>query len=112
LITRETIIKKSAATRAEQIPYISSLLNPTPEQFLALARAQWVVENSFFNVRDVTFREDQHTLRAGNGPLNMTMARNFAISLANLMKAKSIPDSFALFRCEAPALLRDLRLSG
>ena len=112
LIARETIIKKSGDVRAEEVPFISSLLNPTPQQFLAIARSQWRIENSFFNVRDVTFREDRHPMHAGNSPFNMAMARNFAISLSHLLGHKCLPDTFSVFKLAAPKMLSSLRLSG
>jgi hypothetical protein len=77
-----------------------------------LARLQWTIENSFFNVRDVTFREDQHVLWAGNSPFNMSMARNFAISISHIFGFKSVPDTFAACKLAAPILLSSLKLSG
>jgi predicted transposase YbfD/YdcC len=112
LIARGTIIKKTGTTRTEKIPYISSLLEPKPLQFLAIARSQWRIENSFFNVRDVTFREDSHPMHAGNGPFNMAMARNFAISISHLLGHPSLPATFSIANSAAPKILSSLRLSG
>jgi predicted transposase YbfD/YdcC len=43
------------------------------------ARAEWLIENQIHNVRDVTFREDKHQARTGNGPAIMATLRNTAI---------------------------------
>jgi predicted transposase YbfD/YdcC len=43
------------------------------------ARAEWLIENQVHNVRDVTFREDQHQARTGTGPAIMATLRNTAI---------------------------------
>lgn len=43
------------------------------------ARAEWLIENQIHNVRDVTFREDQHQARTGTGPAIMATLRNTAI---------------------------------
>ncbi|WTY47829.1 ISAs1 family transposase [Micromonospora sp. NBC_01412] len=43
------------------------------------ARVEWLIENQVHNVRDVTFREDQHQARTGTGPAVMATLRNTAI---------------------------------
>ncbi|GLZ02260.1 hypothetical protein Acsp02_95110 [Actinoplanes sp. NBRC 103695] len=43
------------------------------------ARAEWLIENLVHHVRDVTFREDSHQARTGNGPAIMATLRNTAI---------------------------------
>jgi predicted transposase YbfD/YdcC len=43
------------------------------------ARSEWLIENQVHNVRDVTFREDQHQARTGTGPAVMATLRNTAI---------------------------------
>ena len=42
-------------------------------------RAEWLIENQVHHVRDVTFREDSHQARTGNGPAVMATLRNTAI---------------------------------
>ncbi|MEV4709693.1 ISAs1 family transposase [Actinoplanes sp. NPDC049316] len=42
-------------------------------------RAEWQIENKIHYVRDVTFREDSHQARTGNGPAVMATLRNTAI---------------------------------
>jgi hypothetical protein len=43
------------------------------------ARSEWLIENLVHHVRDVTFREDLHQARTGNGPAVMATLRNTAI---------------------------------
>ena len=43
------------------------------------ARAEWLIENLVHHVRDVTFREDSHQARTGNGPAVMATLRNTSI---------------------------------
>jgi predicted transposase YbfD/YdcC len=42
-------------------------------------RREWLIENRVHHVRDVTFREDAHQARTGNGPAVMATLRNTAI---------------------------------
>jgi predicted transposase YbfD/YdcC len=50
-----------------------------PADLQKWARAEWLIENQIHNVRDVTFREDLHQARTGNGPAVMATLRNTAI---------------------------------
>lgn len=47
-------------------------------------QGHWGIENALHWVRDVTFDEDRHQLRAGNGPHVMATLRNTTISLLRL----------------------------
>jgi predicted transposase YbfD/YdcC len=47
-------------------------------------QGHWGIENRVHWVRDVTFDEDRHQLRTGNGPQVMATLRNTAISLLRL----------------------------
>jgi hypothetical protein len=42
-------------------------------------RWHWHIENRLHHVRDVTFREDAHQARTGNGPAVIATLRNTAI---------------------------------
>ncbi len=99
IVTREVEFKKTGEQRkTEEVAYISNLLDPSPDQFLAIARGHWGIENSFFHVRDATLNEDRHTMHVGSGALNFALLRSFAISVAHLADAKSFPDATAAFR--------------
>jgi predicted transposase YbfD/YdcC len=43
------------------------------------ARREWLIENQVHHVRDVTFHEDAHRARTGNGPAVAAVLRNTAI---------------------------------
>jgi predicted transposase YbfD/YdcC len=47
-------------------------------------QGHWGIENALHWVRDVTFDEDRHQLRTGNGPQVMATLRNTTISLLRL----------------------------
>jgi predicted transposase YbfD/YdcC len=82
----------------------SSLVDPDPQLLLVVIRAHWNIENSFFHVRDRTYREDNQLMRTRHGPLNLALLRSTAISINNLLGKKPLqklaakvnrnPDSF------------------
>ena len=51
------------------------------------SRTHWSIENACHWVLDVAFREDDHRLREGHAPENMSVVRKMA--LAMLKKAKA-----------------------
>jgi predicted transposase YbfD/YdcC len=55
-----------------------------PATIATWIQGHWSIENSLHWVRDVTFDEDRHQLRTGNGPQVMACLRNTAISLLRL----------------------------
>ncbi|MGL4742797.1 MAG: ISAs1 family transposase [Dermatophilaceae bacterium] len=55
-----------------------------PRIVAAWIQGHWGIENALHWVRDVTFDEDRHQLRAGAGPHVMASLRNTAISLLRL----------------------------
>lgn len=60
------------------------MLAAQPHQVAAWVQGHWGIENRLHWVRDVTFNEDRHQLRTGNGPHVMATLRNTAISLIRL----------------------------
>ena len=56
----------------------------TPQLVASWIQGHWGIENALHWVRDVTFDEDRHQLRVGNGPHVMAILRNTAISLLRL----------------------------
>ncbi len=60
--------------------YISSLPNDA-ERLLEATRHHWAIENSFHWVLDVTFREDDSRIRAGDSPQNMAVVRHLALNI-------------------------------
>jgi len=70
-------------TMTEYRYYISSL-EPVAERHAGITRSHWGVENGVHWHLDVTFKEDQSKIRAGNGAENFSLMRKAAL---NLLKA-------------------------
>lgn len=98
--------KRGGYSCNEQIAYISSLVQPDPAALLAIIRSHWTIENSFHYIKDVTYNEDRQTIRIGNGPFNMSLLRSFAISVANLAHAQSMPDAICQFKSHPNSVLK------
>lgn len=109
LITRSFTDKKTGKESSETTPYISSLLEPTPKAFLDIARQHWTIENKLHYKKDVTYREDQQTMHAKNGPLNMSLFRSFAISCANLAGCHVLPEAIHQFSTRIYSVLDSLK---
>jgi len=60
--------------------YISSL-HKTPEEFCALIRGHWSIENQLHWCLDVIFGEDASCARKDNSPLNLNVLRKTALRL-------------------------------
>lgn len=67
--------------------YISSLANDA-QTILNATRQHWAIENSLHWVLDVTFREDDSRIRAGNSPQNMAVLRHLALNILKNDKSK------------------------
>jgi len=67
--------------------YISSR-KAGAKAFLNATRAHWGIENQCHWVLDVAFREDDHRLREGHGPENMSLVRKMALAMLKKAKAK------------------------
>ena len=80
-ITRTRTIAKSGKTSRETAYLTISLpaADAHPADLQHWARCEWLIENLVHHVRDVTFREDLHQARTGNGPAVMATLRNTAI---------------------------------
>jgi predicted transposase YbfD/YdcC len=72
--------------------YISSLIQPA-ELFLADIQGHWGIENRLHWVRDVTFTEDFPTRRGGQSPVNWAILHNFFITLARILRFRTIPQA-------------------
>ena len=51
------------------------------ETFLEAVRKHWSIENPCHWVLDVAFREDDHRLREGHAPENMSVVRKIALAM-------------------------------
>ncbi len=50
-----------------------------PVDVQAWIRQHWHIENRLHHVRDLTFREDAHQARTGNGPADIATLGNIAV---------------------------------
>ena len=78
---------------SEEIVY---LITNAPESelsaqsLLELKRSYLDVENKLHYIKDFVFGEDRSTIRAKNGPQNMSALRNLAVSIYNASGSKNI----------------------
>jgi len=78
-ITRTRII---AGRTSRETAYLTVSLpagQALPAELQTWIRRHWHIENRLHHVRDVTFREDLHQARTGNGPAVIATLRNTAI---------------------------------
>jgi predicted transposase YbfD/YdcC len=80
-ITRTRTDASSGKTTRETAYLTLSLpaADAHPADLQQWIRAEWLIENQVHHVRDVTFREDSHQARTGNGPAVTATLRNTAI---------------------------------
>jgi putative NIF3 family GTP cyclohydrolase 1 type 2 len=56
--------------------------------FLGASRRHWSIENECHWILDVAFREDDHRLREGHAPENMSVVRKMALAMLKKATAK------------------------
>jgi predicted transposase YbfD/YdcC len=85
-IERRRTDMHTGETSVETAYAITSLApeRATAPQLLRLWRAHWRIENRLHYVRDVTYGEDQATVRAGRGAQGLAAIPNLAIGLLRL----------------------------
>lgn len=83
-VEREVWGRKPGSYEKETAYLISSLdtRRHTPQEFLALNRGHWGIENKLHYVRDVTMGEDACRVRKGSAPQVLAGIRNSVIALA------------------------------
>lgn len=72
---------------SSEVKYYISSRRGSGRMFLKASRTHWGIENECHWVLDVAFGEDDHRLREGHAPENMSLVRKMA--LAMLKKAKA-----------------------
>jgi predicted transposase YbfD/YdcC len=70
-----------AGKTSVQCRYYLSSLEADAEQLGRAVRAHWGIENSLHWVMDMSFREDESRMRAGNSAQNFTVMRHIALNL-------------------------------
>ena len=71
-----------------EVRYYISSRRGSGEMFLDASRRHWSIENECHWILDVAFREDDHRLREGHAPENMSVVRKMALALLKKAKAK------------------------
>lgn len=74
-------------------------------------RGHWSIENNLHRVRDVSFHEDQSTIRTGKAPQVMAILRNLVISVFQRGTIKSYPQAFRRFSAHPEELFAFLGLN-
>ncbi len=68
----------------------TSSLVRSAQDFAALIRQHWDIENKLHGSLDVTFNADRSGIRKDNAPENMAALRRFALNLLRQNRLKSI----------------------
>jgi len=79
-ITRTRIVAGRTSRETAYLTVSLSASQALPVDLQTWIRRHWHIENQVHHVRDVTFREDLHQARTGNGPAVIATLRNTAIS--------------------------------
>lgn len=66
---------------SSEVRYYISSRRGSGRMFLDASRKHWGIENSCHWVLDVAFREDDHRLREGHAPENMSLVRKMALAM-------------------------------
>lgn len=84
----ESETTRNGEVARERRYYLCSKVMPA-EEFAAVVRAHWGVENRLHWCLDVIFQEDQCRMRSGHGPQNMAVFRHIAMNLMRTTKTKA-----------------------
>jgi len=71
-----------------EVRYYISSRRGSGKMFLGASRKHWSIENECHWILDVAFREDDHRLREGHAPENMSVVRKMALAMLKKAKAK------------------------
>jgi predicted transposase YbfD/YdcC len=73
---------------SDEVRYYISSRKASAKRFQEAVRTHWSIENSCHWVLDVAFREDDHRLREGHGPQNLSLVRKIALAMLKKADAK------------------------
>ena len=71
-----------------EVRYYISSRHGSGKMFLGASRKHWGIENECHWILDIAFREDDHRLREGHAPENMSVVRKMALAMLKKAKAK------------------------
>jgi predicted transposase YbfD/YdcC len=78
-ITRTRIVAGRTSRETAYLTVSLAACQASSHELQTWIRRHWHIENRLHHVRDVTFREDLHQARTGNGPAVIATLRNTAI---------------------------------
>jgi predicted transposase YbfD/YdcC len=73
--------------------YLSSLAQVSAGQIIQFTRGHWSIENQLHWQLDVSFKEDQSTVRRDNAPQNLAVMRKLALQVL-----KQVPEKTSIKR--------------
>jgi predicted transposase YbfD/YdcC len=82
------------------------------QQITGLIRGHWSIENSLHRTRDVTFNEDNSTIRIGHAPQTMAILKNIVTSLFHRGTVRSFPTAMRSFAANPEELFTFLGLTA
>ena len=74
-----TVVSKGKETKSTS--YYLSTKKFSAEEYMLGIRNHWSIESALHYVKDVVFKEDDSKIRKGKAPVNLSVFRNFAISI-------------------------------
>lgn len=74
--------------QSDEVRYYISSRKASAKQFQQAIRSHWSIENPCHWVLDVAFREDDHRLREGHAPENLSLVRKMALAMLKKAQAK------------------------
>ena len=83
-----TSVREVDGKISEEVRYYISSRQSSAAEFLKAVRSHWSIENECHWVLDVAFREDDHRLRTGHGPENLSTIRKMALMMLKRVKSK------------------------
>jgi predicted transposase YbfD/YdcC len=89
-VTRTRIVAGKTSREAAYLTVSLPAGQALPVDLQTWIRHHWHIENRLHHVRDVTFREDLHQARTGNGPAIIATLRNTAIGWHRITGATNI----------------------
>ncbi|MEO3781595.1 ISAs1 family transposase [Micromonospora sp. B11E3] len=89
-ITRTRIVARKTSRETAYLTVSLPAGQALPRDLQTWIRRHWHIENRLHHIRDVTFREDLHQARTGNGPAVIATLRNTAIGWHRITGATNI----------------------
>jgi predicted transposase YbfD/YdcC len=80
--------KVKGKNESSEVRYYISSRRGSGKMFLGACRKHWSIENECHWILDVAFREDDHRLREGHAPENMSVVRKMALAMLKKANAK------------------------